>query len=191
MIEVSKAREIVELSETVDRLRKYKYIMGAVYSTEVAADYTFQEAYCDFYPMRKYYSEEFLNRFFALMEEIKDSNSTEFRDAFVPLNEIGSVELMTAASLLIHSVTPRLPVWDKLVAKQFFDLDEPVGEEVEVEKCCKRYEEFQDLFYAYMNSPEGDSLVRVFDEKFPNAEISDVVKLDLIMWKYLQEEIEK
>ena len=42
-----------------------------------------------------------------------------------------------------------------------------------------------------MNSPEGDSLVRVFDEKFPNAEISDVVKLDLIMWKYLQEEIEK
>ena len=62
MIEVSKAREIVELSETVDRLRKYKYIMGAVYSTEVAADYTFQEAYCDFYPMRKYYSEEFLNR---------------------------------------------------------------------------------------------------------------------------------
>ena len=46
MIEVSKAREIVELSETVDRLRKYKYIMGAVYSTEVAADYTFQEAYC-------------------------------------------------------------------------------------------------------------------------------------------------
>ena len=64
MIDFSQVKKIVDMPDTLDRLRKYKYIMGAVFSTEVSADYTFQEAYCEFYPVREYYSEEFLNRFF-------------------------------------------------------------------------------------------------------------------------------
>ena len=187
MIDFSQVKKIVDMPDTLDRLRKYKYIMGAVFSTEVSADYTFQEAYCEFYPVREYYSEEFLNRFFLLMEEIKKESDPEFRNALEALAETGSRNLMTAASLHVHSVNPRLPVWDKLVAKEFFDMEEPAGEGSLFEKYCKQYELFEDAFYVYRNSPEGNSIVQIFDEKFPNAEISDVVKLDFIIWRYLAE----
>lgn len=188
MIELSRAKRIIDTSDTADRLRKYKYIMGAVFSTEVSADYTFQEAYCDFYPVREYYSEEFLNKFFLLMEKTKKENDPEFRNVLEALAEPDSRNLMTAASLLLHSVNPRLPVWDKKVAKVFFDMEEPEDSENLFEKYCKQYERYSDAFYVYRNSPEGNTIVRTFDEKFPNAEISDVVKLDIIMWEYLAEE---
>lgn len=187
MIELSRVKRIVDQPETADRLRKYKYIMGAVFSTEVSADYTFQEAYCEFYPVREYYSKEFLNKFFFLMEKIKKENDPEFRIALETLADPNSRNLMTAASLLLHSVNPRFPVWDKMAAKEFFDMEEPEGEEDLFEKYCKQYERFSDAFYVYRNSPEGNAIVRIFDEKFPNAEISDVVKLDLIAWQYLTE----
>lgn len=185
MIEKSQVKEIVEMPEILDKLRKYKYIMGAVYNTEVAADYTFQEAYNEFYYMRKYYTEEFLNEFFALMEELKEASSTEFRDAFARLMEVGKTDLMRAASLLVHTVSPRFPIWDKNVAKLFFEMDDPEGGEVLKEKCCRVYEDYQQQFYAYLNSPEGDIIVEAFEDKFPSAEISDVVKLDLVVWGYM------
>ena len=47
---------------------------------------------------------------------------------------------------------------------------------------CKQYDDFYDKFYVYLNSPEGDALVKVFDQKFPNAEISDVSKIEFIIW---------
>ncbi len=187
MIEASKIKKIVEMPETLEKLQKYKYIMGAVYSTEVSADYTFQKAYCDFYLMRKHYSEEFLNEFFVLMEELKEASSTEFRDAFARLMEAGDKGLMRAASLLVHTVSPRFPIWDKGVAKRFFDMDDPEGGEVLMEKCCRVYEDYQQQFYVYLNSQEGDIIVQAFDERFPSAEISDVVKLDLVIWEFMQE----
>ncbi len=185
MIEKSLIEEIVEMPETLEKLQKYKYIMGAVYTTEVSADYTFQKAYCDFYLMRDFYSEEFLIDYFALMEELKGASSTEFRDAFARLMEVGKTDLMRAASLLVHTVSPRFPIWDKNVAELFFEMDDPEGGEVLKEKCCRVYEDFQQQFYAYLNSPEGDIIVQVFDDKFPSAEISDVVKLDLLIWGYM------
>ena len=34
-----------------------------------------------------------------------------------------------------------------------------------------------------MNSPEGGALIKAFDAKFPNAEISNVSKVAIILWQ--------
>ena len=47
----------------------------------------------------------------------------------------------------------------------------------------KLYEDFADKLYVYMNSPEGNTLTKAFDAKFPNAEISDVSKVAIILWQ--------
>ena len=52
-----------------------------------------------------------------------------------------------------------------------------------MEKCSKLYEDFADKLYVYMNSPEGNTLTKAFDAKFPNAEISDVSKVAIILWQ--------
>ena len=84
--------------------------------------------------------------------------------------------------MLLNTVNPRFPVWDKDVAEKYFDVEEPAADELSLDRCNKRYDDFYDKFYVYLNSPEGDALVKVFDQKFPNAEISDVSKIEFIIW---------
>ena len=37
------------------------------------------------------------------------------------------------------------------------------------------------MFYAYTNSPDGDKMVKAFDERFPSAEIPNVIKVGFII----------
>ena len=90
---------------------------------------------------------------------------------------------MAAASILINCVNPRYPAWNKVIVKSYFEMDEPSAEEASLDKCSKLYEDFADKLYTYMNSPEGSSLIKAFDSKFPNAEISDVSKVAIILWQ--------
>ena len=62
-------------------------------------------------------------------------------------------------------------------------MDEPSPEDASLEKCSKLYEDFEDKMYVYMNSPEGGALIKAFDAKFPNAEISNVSKVAIILWQ--------
>ena len=182
MVELLKAKEIVERPETADRLRKCKYVMGTLYATDASDDYTFQNAYREFYDLEKTYSENFKTKFFYILEEMKDADSLSFRDAIQKLYEIENTYEMKAASMLLNTVNPRFPVWDKDVAEKYFDVEEPAADELSLDRCNKRYDDFYDKFYVYLNSPEGDALVKVFDQKFPNAEISDVSKIEFIIW---------
>ena len=70
-----------------------------------------------------------------------------------------------------------------MIVKSYFEMDEPSAEEASLDKCSKLYEDFADKLYTYMNSPEGSSLIKAFDSKFPNAEISDVSKVAIILWQ--------
>ena len=90
---------------------------------------------------------------------------------------------MAAASILVNCVNPRYPAWNKIIANGYFDLDEPSPEDASLEKCSKLYEDFEDKMYVYMNSPEGGALIKAFDAKFPNAEISNVSKVAIILWQ--------
>ena len=37
------------------------------------------------------------------------------------------------------------------------------------------------MFYAYTNSPDGEKMIKAFDERFPSAEIPDVIKVGFII----------
>ena len=141
-----------------DALRNYKYVTGALFHQEISADYTFQKAYCELYNLGDDYPEEFKTKFFRLLENMKKKSDISFRDAFE--------ELLS---------------FDK-AAVDFFDMEIPKDGD-SVERCCKLYEDFSDNFYAYANSAEGAQLVKVFDERFPSADIPDVIKVAFLLWQ--------
>ena len=156
MIELARVKDILEMPMTAEVLRRYKYVFGTLYNTDASDDYTFQTAFCEFFKPIQSFSEEF-----------RMENKYE----------------MAAASIMINCVNPRHPAWNKLIVNAYFDMDEPGAEEASPEKCSKLYDDFEDKLYAYMNSPEGSSLLKAFDAKFPNAEISDVSKVAIILWQ--------
>ena len=183
MIELERAKEIVEMPMTTDVLRKYKYVFGTLYNTDASDDYTFQTAFCDFFRPIQSYSEEFKTKFFKYMQEMKELSDASFRDALEKVYEIENKYDMAAASILVNCVNPRNPAWNVIIAKGYFGIDEPAEGEATIEKCSKLYEDFADKLYSYMNSPEGGQLIKIFDAKFPNAEISNVSKVAIMLWQ--------
>ena len=67
-------------------------------------------------------------------------------------------------------------------AKEYFHIEIPVAGDP-VERFCRRYDDFSDKFSAYTNSTEGGALVKDFDERFPNAEVPDVIKVGFVIWQ--------
>lgn len=181
MIEAARAMEIVGTPEIADALRKYKYVTGTLFHTDASDDYTFQKDYCLLYKLDQGYSEKFLNAFFCYMEKMKDESGISFRDALEELQKVEGKNEMVAASLLVHTVNPRFPIWNPELAQELFSIKH-LDEDASVERCCKVYEDFSDAFYAYANSPEGNVLVRAFDAKFPSAEVPEFIKVAFIVW---------
>lgn len=183
MIELAKAKDILDMPMTAEVLRKYKYVFGTLYNTDASDDYTFQTAFCDFFRPIQSFPEDFKTKFFRYLEDMKKMDSISFRDALEKIYEIANRYEMAAASILVNCVNPRYPAWNKIIANGYFDLDEPSPEDASLEKCSKLYEDFEDKMYVYMNSPEGGALIKAFDAKFPNAEISNVSKVAIILWQ--------
>ena len=52
-------KKVMAGEEIADALRKYKYVTGALFNQVIAADYTFQKAYCELYNLGDEYSEKF------------------------------------------------------------------------------------------------------------------------------------
>ena len=45
MIDIANVKEIAASDAIADMLRKYKFVTGALFNTDVSDDYTFQDAY--------------------------------------------------------------------------------------------------------------------------------------------------
>ena len=180
-INAEDVKKIMAGEMIADTLRKYKYVTRGLTDLEVSADYTFQKAYCELYNLGDDYSEEFKTKFFFLLEELKHKSDISFRDAFEKLQALENRNEMTASSILVHSINPRLAIWDEKAAKDFFGIEVPTDDD-SVERCCKRYEDFSDRLYLYTNSPDGAFLVRSFNQRFPNAEVPDVIKVAFLLW---------
>lgn len=165
-----------------DALRKYKYVTGALFNQEVSADYTFQKAYCELYNLGDGYSEKFKTKFFYILEEMKNMSNISFREAFEKLQSFEDRNEMAASSILVHTINPRFAIWDDKAAVDFFGMEIPEADD-SVERCCRRYEDFSDRYYAYANSAEGAQLVKAFDGRFPDADIPDVIKVGFLLWQ--------
>jgi hypothetical protein len=82
----------------------------------------------------------------------------------------------------VHTINPRFAIWDDTAAREFFEMDVPQDGD-SVERCCKLYEDFSDNFYQYANSVQGAMLIKAFNERFPNAEIPDLIKVGFLLWQ--------
>ena len=91
---------------------------------------------------------------------------------------------MSFSSKLLHTIKPEYPIWDSVVTKEHFGIRPPYASCKNREQLCiERYDLYQDRFYDFMSSDEGAELIRIFDHQYPNNGISNVKKIDFIMWQ--------
>lgn len=184
MITKEVAEKILEKPTLVQGLNKYKYIMSKVNTVDVSKDMEFQRMYRDFYAMSKrYYSDEFATDYFEIMEKFKEESEVSFSKAFEKVRAIQDTFEVSFATKIVHTFNDSMPIWDRVVAVEHFGFRVPSYKVKRVEKMEAKYEEYIKTFYEYLESEEGQMLIGMFDEKFPNSGISDVKKLDFIFWQ--------
>ena len=184
IIPYSEADTILHKPEMAKGLEKYIYIMDRLQKTNVSKDEEFQHVFRDFYQMRRFYSDDFAKHYFILMEQLKATRDISFRMAIERVKHIRCSYEMSFSSKLVHTINPLHPIWDSIVTNRHFGIKAPRASIKDRESaCCQRYEMYEDRFYDYLSTTEAQSLIHLFDKRFPDNGISDVKKIDFILWQ--------
>lgn len=166
-------------------INDYSYLLNNLYSTNVAEDAHYQDVFRKFYQMRKFYSDEFASGYFQLLEELKaDQNNVTFQEIFDRILGIQNTFEMSFSSKMLHMLQPENPIWDSVVTKEHFGLCIPAsGHKNRESACVQRYDLYKKRFYEYLHSDEGQMILTLFNQKFPDLEISDAKKIDFVLWQ--------
>lgn len=159
-------------------LKKYIKIMSTLKKTDVSQDKDFQRLFNGFYRMRQQPA-NFYICFYQFLEQQKFNTNLTYPQVLTHLyNETGRIHA-SFSSKLLATVCPDMPVWDKHVLENL-ELQPP-----------KYYEKnrFEKVVAIYNNicnwyqTQEAKSMIPIFEEYFPDANISNTKKIDLILWQ--------
>lgn len=165
-------------------LKKYVQIMECLYQTDVLKDREFQKLYNHFYRMRQR-KPEFYQTYYDYMEKMKNnSDALTFEDVlFFIQKETGRCE-PSFSSKLLATLNPNKPVWDMFVlenlgVKKIY----PTAKNRE-EKIVAAYQQICCWYTDFLNGEEAKIILELFDEVFPNINITNTKKVDLFLWQH-------
>ena len=184
MLEIQKVQGVLADSEKLwSGMKKYKRIMDSLHWTDVSTDREFQKAFNDFFVMRSRKS-QYYDMFYLFLEQKKDKG-VSFGETLEYLKGAEGRLEISFASKLIHVINPERPIWDNNVAVQHFGMKLPgygVEGDIRQKETVKVYHEYCSRFYEYMDSSEGQEVIRLFNEQYPHTGFTDAKKVDFIMW---------
>jgi hypothetical protein len=163
-------------------LAKYNAIMEKLRSVDVSTDRDFQKHFNHFYRMRQR-SPEFYEAFYAKLQASKEGSCPTFAEVLDYFWErLHRVE-PSFSSKLVATINPEMPVWDQQVLKNL-KLKAPLyGDRERLSKTKKLYDSLKKWYHDYLNTDDSRSKIADFDQRFPNSDISDLKKIDLILWQ--------
>lgn len=168
------------LDRVPDGLSRYRWLQARVFECDVRSDPEFQRRFNRFYRVRR--GGMWRAVFFELLEYSKTAG-IDFAQALRFLaDSTGRLEA-SFASKLVATLDPSKPVVDKFVLMNF-------GLELPHQKAVNRtmsiIEVYERLILEYthlMMSPQGERIRAMFDEKYPGSGISELKKIDLVLWQ--------
>lgn len=178
--------DIAKINDSVKRVKpglvKYLRIMDTLNNVDVSTNEDFQKAYNGFYRMRQRKS-EFYEKYYSFMESNKNNKEISFEKTLLYFhNELGRVEA-SFSSKLIATINPSLPIWDSVVLKNL-NLKQPYTYSKDrVEKTILLYNKINLWYQDIIESEQGKRIISIFDSNYPNTPITNVKKIDFVLWQ--------
>lgn len=184
MVNIQNAQQLLaENTKLRTGMKKYRSILDRLHKTDVSTDRDFQRAFNAFFVMRSR-SPAYYDRFYTFLEAHKETGAS-FEETLTYLKAAEGRLEVSFSSKLIHVIHPARPIWDNNVAVQHFHMKTPgYGMDIESrqKECVRLYHEYCSRFYEYLDSGEGQALLRLFNEAYPDTGFTDAKKLDFILW---------
>lgn len=165
-------------------LKKYQIILEKLHTTNVSNNQEFQREYNGFYRMRQR-KPEFYSAYYQFMEEHKNDSPTELTFEMILSHFYRMFNRIEASfsSKLLSIINPNMPVWDKYVLENLSIKAPPPNETGRLMKTILAYEDICAWYRTFLLSEDAHKMIAMFDETYPNVEITNVKKIDLILWQ--------
>lgn len=162
-------------------LAQYLWLQGkTVEQHNFYQDIEFRRRYNHFYRVRR--GTAWQDAFYGLME-IAKRDELKFDVVLDLLHQETNRYEASFASKLIATINPSMPVIDSIVLKNL-GLRLPHSTAINrLERICEIYQNLTALFGIFLNTEDGKYLVANFKSKYPNADITEVKMVDLVLWQ--------
>ncbi|WP_297639148.1 hypothetical protein [uncultured Clostridium sp.] len=158
---------------------KYEFIMKRFWHVDVRKDNEFKRVFIDFYKLINL-NGKFLEIYFETLENHKTIEYT-YVEVLRILYKYSKKVHGSFASKLLATVDEELPIIDRFIKKHLeLETYYSVGN---VEKIIAQYDEVKDLYSEFLNTEQSKRWIELFDEKFSDRNISDIKKIDFILWQ--------
>jgi hypothetical protein len=168
---------LIRLEAGLDR---YLWLQDHLRLCDINTNQEFQRCFSGFYRVRRDSQWRFV--YFALLESAK-AKGIDFPEALREINcRTGRIEA-SFASKLVATLDPSKPVIDKFVL-QYFELRLPRwGLSDREAKTIEVYCELCDRYRTFIQSPTGKMIRKLFDSRYPSADLNELKKVDLVLWQ--------
>ncbi|MDR2054027.1 MAG: hypothetical protein LBP80_11500 [Treponema sp.] len=166
-------------------LWKYLCIMGTVHHTNVAQNEYFQRVYNDFYVVRSR-KKEWYKVYFTFMQNHKDNVSLTFEETLHHLyNKTGRIEA-SFSSKLLATVNPQMPIWDTHVLRNTRITAPKTAQnnsDKQLQESIDTYNLLIGWYKDHLKTKDGKFMVERFDKIYRDNRLTDVKKVDFILWQ--------
>lgn len=176
LLAINKSLEKIEVG-----LEKYSNIMDRLYKTNTFEDKEFQRKFNAFYRIRQR-TPEFYSCYYGLLEDSK-TKKVSFEEVIRYIYErLGRIE-PSFSSKLVATIDPEKPVWDSFVLKNLGLKPPYYSDKDRLNKNVLLYGKICDWYDDYLQTGEAKEIIELFDKRYPDILISNVKKIDLILWQ--------
>lgn len=161
-------------------LERYIWLQHHVGLCDVRNDGQFQKRFDGFYRVRRGLS--WRSNYFSVMESAKEKG-IGFSEALAEINRLtGRIEA-SFASKLVATLNPSTPVIDRFILDNF-ELKLPrLGSPDRESKTCDLYRALCHAYEDFLWSKTGALIRELFEHRFPNSGVTDLKKIDLVLWQ--------
>jgi hypothetical protein len=168
------------LSRLKNKISVYIWLQQQVRLCDVRGNAEFQKKFAGFYRVRR--DRDWKEQYFDLMESSK-LTGIDFPRALGEINARCKMLEASFASKLVATLDPSKPVIDEFVL-EYFGLQLPRwGSAGRESKTIELYQALCDRYNTLMQTSEGKRMRDVFERRYPDVGISELKKLDLMLWQ--------
>ena len=179
---IHKNRDAILSQLDMNTLSVYHWLQDNLHTRNVAIDQEYRKRYGHYYGMR-FVSNEYRERYFQMMEGLKNIPGVSFREISQQLYLVDQKHEFSFISKLLHTIDPSCPIYDSRVARVLGITRYPKND---FQKVLKRDEGILDKLRNVYHQLETDSrlteLLIQIDQRTPDKPMSIEKKLDFILW---------
>lgn len=180
--------EILGRPQLETDIETYQYLVATVKSKKNLSEDVegFQKKYNKFFVMMAHSSRYYQLYYKYMDDKNAKGEKPQFNEVLSYIfKETGRVET-SFSSKMVAVFDPFQPIWDNIVANVCFGYEVPYRgkkPEEKLEIALELYPEYVKDFLKYKEGTNAKMIVRKFNECFPNKDITDVKKIDFVLWK--------